>query len=72
LSSTFNNHPTSAPIETVIETVSETVSDASQVARAKIPGKNGITRIAAIIYVTADANWSQKIFSADLGGVTVE
>ena len=43
-----------------------------QVARATIPEKNGITRLAAIIYVAPDAQWSRKIFSAELGGVTVE
>ncbi len=43
-----------------------------QVARAMIPEKDGMTRIAAIIYVAPDANWTQKIFSAELGGVTVD
>ncbi len=43
-----------------------------QVARAKIPEKDGITRIAAIVYVAPDAAWNQKIFSAELGGVAVE
>ncbi len=42
-----------------------------QVARAKIPEKEGITRIAAIIYVAPDADYQRKIFSTELGGTEV-
>lgn len=42
-----------------------------QVARATIPDKEGITRLAAIIYVAPNAEWNKKIFSSELGGIEV-
>ncbi|MCC5844594.1 MAG: hypothetical protein JJU05_10120 [Verrucomicrobia bacterium] len=42
-----------------------------QVARVRIPDREGLTRIAAIVYVAPNAEWSRKIFNAELGGVEV-
>ncbi len=42
-----------------------------QVAKATIPAKEGLTGIGAVIYVAPNAEWSKKIFSGDLGGVSV-